>query len=262
MEAFSNPFVMILFVLTMIVVSLSVISIRIQKSNKIQRKTFEQSQIKSDDQFSSIGVYFQGGRTLGKCLECAELVSLEAKICKHCGSNVETHVSQLMEKVIVIKKKQNESEAKQREADLTYLKNFGLTIIMVLVLVIVISFLTPIVKDQFFPSKIQKLAKEWEVVLSECGFQDVKVTIGYKSDELFDNYPAALEAEGKFKSTPKTKECLTEKLNDVYAKFNTQGNRYASTWDIGNATSGVWTNDYASPWETYSLTHEWIGIPD
>jgi hypothetical protein len=40
METLTNPFFMILFVLTMIVISLSVISIRIQKSNKIQRKDF------------------------------------------------------------------------------------------------------------------------------------------------------------------------------------------------------------------------------
>jgi hypothetical protein len=90
----------------------------------------------------------------------------------------------------------------------------------------------------------------------------VKVTIGYKSDELFDNYPSALEAEGKFKSTPKTKECLTENLNDVYAKFNAQRNRFSSKWRIGNAYSGIWTNDYANAWETYTLEHEWIGAED
>jgi hypothetical protein len=258
METFSNPFVMILFVLTMIVISLSVISFRIQKSNKIQRKTFEQSQIKSDDQFTSIGVYFQGGRTLGKCLECAELISLEAKICKHCGSNVENHVSQLMEKVIELRKKQDKAEAIKKETDLRYFKDVGLLLIAVVVVVSAFSFLTPIVKDQFFPSKIQNLAKEWEVVLSECGFQDVKVIIGYKSDELFDNYPAALEAEGKFKSTPETKECLTEKLDNVYAKFNTQGNRWPSKWSIGNTNSGDWNNDYADAWEIYTLEHVWM----
>ena len=259
METLSDPFVMILFVLTMIVISSSVISIRIQKSNKIQKKTYEQSQIKSDAQYSSIGVYFQGGRTLGKCLECAELISLEAKICKHCGSNVESHVSQLMEKVIELKKNKDKAEAIQKEADLRYFKIVGLLLISVVVVVSAFSFLTPIVKDQFFPSKIQNLAKEWEVVLSECGFQDVKVIIAYKSDELYDNSPSAIKAHGKFKSTPETKECLTERLDIVYAKFNTQGNRFPSEWWIGNGESGVWTNDYASAGETYILEHEWIG---
>lgn len=243
----------------MIVISLSVISIRIQKSNKIQRKTFEQGQIKSDAQYSSIGVYIQGDRTLGKCLECAELISLEAKICKHCGSNVENHVMQVKEKLIQLEKKREDLEVKQRVEDFRQLKKFGLSLVGGLPIIFGIFILAPIVKDQFFPSKIQNLAKEWEVVLSECGFQDVKVTLGYKSDEIYDNYPSAIEAEGKFKSTPETKECLTKKLNDVYAKFNTQGNRWTSTWFIGNASSGSWTNDYASATETYELEHEWIG---
>ena len=136
MESFANPFVMILFVLTMIVISLSVISIRIQKNNKFQRKAFEQSQIKSDAQYSSIGVYFQGGRTLGKCSECAELISLEAKICKHCGSNVESHVSQLMEKVTELEEKKNEARATQKGLDLSYFRYVGPLLVVVIILLL------------------------------------------------------------------------------------------------------------------------------
>ena len=84
MESFANPFIQIIFVLTMVVISLAGISIRIQKGNKLQKESLEQSRIKTDTDYSSIGVFFQGGRTLVKCPSCAELISIEAKICKEC----------------------------------------------------------------------------------------------------------------------------------------------------------------------------------
>jgi hypothetical protein len=274
MEAFSNPFVMILFVLTMIVISLSVISVRIQKSNKIQKKTFEQSQIKSDAEYSSIGVYFQGGRTLVKCLDCAELISLEAKVCKHCRTNVVSHVVQVKSKILEFEKNHKELEVKQRITNLKKSGELGFAMAIAATVVAGVLIIPQIMGDKSAPTKkqelkisgtlmtnIQNLAKEWKVLLSECGFDQITITLNMDSAIRFENYPYPIKAEGKFKSTPETRECLTNKLDDVYAKFNTQGNRWPSRWFIGNTSSGSWENDYADAWETYSLRHEWL-VPD
>jgi flagellar basal body-associated protein FliL len=99
MESFANPFIQIMFVLTMVVISLAGISIRIQKGNKLQKKSIEQSQVKADAQYSEFGIFRQGDRTVIKCPSCAEFISLEAKICKNCQSNVEKHVADLIKKM-------------------------------------------------------------------------------------------------------------------------------------------------------------------
>ena len=114
MEAFANPFTQILFVLTLVVISLSVISIRIQKANKLQRKSFEQSQVRTDTDYSSIGVFFQGDRTLVKCPSCAELISIEAKICKACRTNVEKYVAEVQSKLTPLEEENLKIKTKQK----------------------------------------------------------------------------------------------------------------------------------------------------
>ena len=114
MEAFANPFTQILFVLTLVVISLSVISIRIQKANKLQKKSFEQSQVRTDTDYSSIGVFFQGGRTLVKCPSCAELISIEAKICKACRTNVEKYVAEVQSKLTPLEEENLKIKTKQK----------------------------------------------------------------------------------------------------------------------------------------------------
>ena len=263
MEAISNPFVMILLVLTMIVISLSVISIRIQKSNKIQKKTFEQSQIKSDAQYSSIGVYFQGGRTLVKCFDCAELISLEANVCKHCGANVESHVAQVQEKIIQFEKKREELAVKQRVVDLMQFKKYGLGLAIILPVIIGIVIVTPILKEQFFPTLIEKLASEYKIVLSQCGFDDVEIAIDNVSNDDIES--GRISAIGYFKSTVESKRCLTDGLNNAHENFNKKyvsdlvlnTNGLESYWFIGNWKSGTWDNGYAGPEEIYTLTNEW-----
>ena len=114
MEAFLNPFFMILFVLTMIVISLSVISVRIQKNNKIQKKSLDQMRIRSEAGYSAIGVYFQGDRTLAKCPHCAEMISVEAKICKECKSNVEDYMIEVRSQAKLQKEKNEEIRIRQK----------------------------------------------------------------------------------------------------------------------------------------------------
>jgi uncharacterized membrane protein len=254
---------MILFVLTMIVISLSVISIRIQKNNKIQKKTFEQSQIKSDAQYSSIGVYFQGGRTLVKCLDCAELISLEANVCKHCRANVERHVTQVQEKLIQFEKEREELAVKQKAEDLTQFKKFGLGLVIILPVIIGIVIVAPILKQQFFPTLIEKLASEYKIVLSQCSFDDVEITIDNQSND--DIKSGRISAIGYFKSTAESKRCLTDGLNNAHENFNKKyvGDLFfdnkglESYWFIGNWKSGTWDNGYAGPEEIYTLTNEW-----
>jgi hypothetical protein len=263
MEAFSNPFVMILFVLTMIVISLSVISIRIQKSNKIQRKTLEQSQIRTNEEYSSIGVYWQGDRTLIKCLDCAELISLEAKICKHCGKNVESHGSNVNAKLIQFEKEQKELITRHRVEDLKQFKKIGLGAAIILPIIAGILVVTPIIKEQFFPTLIQKLADEYETVLSQCGFSDVAVTIDNESYDDFED--GRVSAEGYFKSTDERKRCLTDGLNNAHENFNKthasnlilNNKQLESYWSIENWKSGTWENKYADPQEIYTLSNQW-----
>jgi hypothetical protein len=261
----SNPVVLILFVLTMIVISLSVISIRIQKSVGFQKKTFEQNQIKSSAEYASIGVFFQGERTLIKCLDCAELISLEAKICKHCGTNVEGHVSQVKTKMVQfeekraqLKKQREELEIQQRADDLRYYKKIGIAFAIVITVFVGGLFVTPIVKGQFFPTKIQTLAEEWKVAFAECGSKDIKIIFGYKSEDTYENYPSAIEARVDLTSAG-TRKCLSSKLDNVYAKFNTQGNRFASTWAIGDYSSGKRGKLSKEDWEAFTVFHKWIG---
>jgi len=263
METLTNPFVMILFVLTMIVISLSVISFRIQKSNKIQKKTFEQNQVKSNAEYASIGVFFQGDRNLVKCPSCAELISIEAKICKHCGTNVESHVSQVNAKLIQFENKREELEVQQRVEDLKQFKKLGLRLVIILPIIVGILVITPIIKQQFFPTLIQKLASEYETVLSQCGFSDVEITIDDESNNDFED--GRISAEGYFKSTDERKRCLTDGLNNAHENFNKEnsGNlvidnqRLESYWFIGNWKSGTWENEYADPQEIYTLSNEW-----
>lgn len=254
---------MILFVLTMIVISLSVISIRIQKSNKIQRKTLEQSQIRTNKEYSSIGVYFQGDRTLIKCLDCAELISLEAKICKHCGKDVESHASKVKVKLNQIENEQKELINRHRVEDLKQFKKIGLRLAIILPIIVGILVVTPIIKEQFFPTLIQKLASEYEAVLSKCGFSDVEITIEDESNDDFED--GTINAIGYFKSTEEKKQCITDGLNSAHANFNKThaGNlilnnkQLESYWFIGNSKSGTWENEYADPQEIYTLSNEW-----
>lgn len=248
MDLFSNPIFVIMFLLLMLVFSLSVISLRIQKGNKLQKKSLEQTQIRTDDVHSALGIYFQGERTLGKCASCAELISIEAKICKACGTNVESQMLQINQSLAELKKKREINQIKSRDNRVRSIKKVSLILAIVLPISIGASVLVPIVKNSFFPSKIQKLAKEWEKVLSECGFSEVEVIV----DE--NDYNGGIYADGKFKSTPEKKDCLKSKLDIVYTEFNTVNNEKAS-WFIGNVDSGSWENDYADSMETYTLTH-------
>jgi hypothetical protein len=264
METLSNPFVMILFVLTMIVISLTVISIRIQKNNKIQKKAFEQNQIQFDSDYASIGVFFQGDRALVKCPSCAELISIEAKICKHCGTNVESYVSQVNVKLIQFESKRKELVLKQRDEDLKQFRKFGLRLVIILPIIVGIFVVTPIIKEQFFPTLIQKLAGEYKAVLSECGFSDVEIIIDVEPNDEFED--GSISAKGYFKSTAERKQCLTDGLNNVHENFNKKDGRHIifngdsrmeSFWRIGNWESGSWENDYAGAQEIYTLNNEW-----
>ena len=262
---------MILFVLTLIVISLSVISIRIQKSNAIQKKTFEQSQVRTTKEYSSIGVYLQGGRTLVKCPRCAELISIEAKICKECGSTVEDHILTINKNLIEFEKKQKEIRIaekieiqRQINAVKSQTKIVGLILLIAFPIIAGVLVITPIIKDNFFPTKIQKLASQWEIAFSQCGFSDVDVILNNKSDEVYEG--GVIEAQGKFAPTLEKRKCLTDKLDRVYENFNQQGNRFASEWYIYDDYRKTWQSENIEPSKTYTLMHGWIGasnyVPD
>ena len=266
MESFANPFIQIMFILTMVVISLAGISIRIQKGNKLQKESLEQSRIKTDTDYSSIGVFFQGGRTLVKCPSCAELISIEAKICKECKTNVEKYVKEIETKIIRLKSERTQKSAEQKIEIQKVFKKIGIFLVVAVLVIGSTSILTPIIKDNFFPTKLQRLASEWESAFAKCGFTNVKVIVNYKSDHKFTNNPRAIEAEGKFKESPIKKQCLTEEFNLMYEKFNVKpiynssagiGGWLRAYWFVGNGRSGTWDNDYAGSSEVYFATHNW-----
>lgn len=258
MEAFANPFTQILFVLTLVVISLSVISIRIQKANKLQKKSFEQSQVRTDTDYSSIGVFFQGGRTLVKCPSCAELISIEAKICKACRTNVEKSNLEQAQKLQALKQSiqfdlETQKKVKKMIRDKS-LKNAKKWTTVVIPPMIVLSFGVYIVNDQFFPTKSQIIEREWKEVFAKCSVDDVEITI---EDTPDDDIHVEISAKGKFMATEERKRCLTVELNSVYQTFNNKGGRQTcrpTSWFIGKAITGGWENDYASP-SVYTLSH-------
>jgi hypothetical protein len=117
-------------------------------------------------------------------------------------------------------------------------------------------YVTPIFQQKFFPTLFQKLPAQWERTLTECGFNDIKVTLVDESEDEDES----IFAEGKFKSDPVKAECLAKSLNEVYKKYNLEdispfpSNR-SFGWVIKNSESGNWTDDDAGPEETYQLTH-------
>lgn len=69
---------------------------------------------KSSTRFeSTTGSIFSGSDgELGKCPMCAELIKIEAKVCRHCGASVEEHFNQ----IILAREVQREAAEAQREA--------------------------------------------------------------------------------------------------------------------------------------------------
>jgi hypothetical protein len=259
MESLSNPFVLIAFLLTLIVISLSVISIRIQRSNKIQKRSIDESKIKSDGEYSAIGVYFQGDKTLAKCPNCAELVNIEAKICKSCASNVENHTSEVHKKLLAL---EAAHEKVRVENQIQRVQNFRKSLKLVIIAVTTLAALVPVysfVSDHFFPTKTQQLATSVEVAIAKCGFKNIKVVLHNKSDSAFPDYPYAFEASAKFKESPAKVECVKKSLDAIYFDFNqaTPNNGHTAGYFIGNSNSGSWNNDYAGANETYTLEHQW-----
>ena len=228
MEAFANPFTQILFVLTLVVISLSVISIRIQKANKLQRKSFEQSQVRTDTDYSSIGVFFQGDRTLVKCPSCAELISIEAKICKACRTNVEKYVAEVESEILRLKKENQELEALQKQIkaqqnveSIKLFKKSGIILAGVSVVVFGIVAVASFVQDKYFPTRIEKLAIEWKNAFVQCGFPNIDVIIGDESDQETDNINSpSLYAEARFLEDVEKYYCVRSAFDAIYEKFN------------------------------------------
>jgi hypothetical protein len=262
MESLSNPFVLIPFLLTLIVISLSVISIRIQKNNKLQRVALEQSKVRSSSEYAAIGVFFQGDKTLIKCPSCAELVNIEAKICKSCTSSVEAHSTEVQVKLKDLNQRIEElrisNEKERAENAKKSFKTLAIVIPSVIGLFLVITFIS----STFFPSNMKQLAGNVQTAIDDCGFKDVTVVVYDDSDNSFVEYPSAFEADGKFKSSPTQAKCLKDSLDALYKEFNANNlnDGHTASYFIGNVQSGTWTNDYADAYETYTLEHNWYSF--
>lgn len=257
MESLSNPFVLIPFLLTLIVISLSIISIRIQKNNKLQRSAIEQSKVHSSGDYSAIGVYFQSDKTLIKCPSCAELINIEAKICKSCATNIENYSKDVQHKLDELNERNEQIRIREEKENAENTKKSIKTLAIVIPSSIALFLAVSFVSKTFFPSDIKQLAGNVQTAIENCGFEGIKVTINNESDSAYEDY--AFEATGKFKATPVQVKCLKESLDAIYKKFNEDhpGTGRTATYFIGNAMSGSWNNDYAGPEETYTLNHEW-----
>lgn len=262
MEAFANPFTQILFVLTMVVISLSVISIRIQKANKLQKKSFEQSQVRTDTDYSSIGVFFQGDRTLVKCPSCAELISIEAKICKSCRTNVENYVAEVESKILSLKKANQEIEtlqkqirAQQNAENIKSFKKNGIKIVGVIVIIFGIVAVAKIVQDKYFPTRMEKLAIEWKDALVQCGFPNIDVIIRDDADQPIDDGPAALRANGRFLEDLDNYWCIRSRFDSIYENFNRNNNNWLTTtvsYEMNIAAFQIQYHDNLTPAERTS----------
>jgi hypothetical protein len=253
MESFANPFIQIMFGLLMVVISLAGISIRIQKGNKLQKKSIEQSLVRADARYSEFGIFRQGDRTVIKCPSCAEFISLEAKICKNCQSNVEKHVADLIKKMKEFDVNKNR-EAEVRKIELAKAraessKKFKKNLPKITLIVVVIigtlfggfKFIdrraeTNAKKNQenlvvLYQREMELIANSWNQSLNECGFKGLKVTKYYDSRSLYSNdfieiTYAQLEIEKVEGSTAwnasKNKKliCFEGKLREFYIDFN------------------------------------------
>jgi hypothetical protein len=216
MESFANPFIQIMFVLTMVVISLAGISIRIQKGNQLQKKSIEQSLVKTDANYSEFGIFRQGDRTVIKCPSCAEFISIEAKICKNCHSNVEKQVADLTRKMRELDEdqkkidedlrqflvEQREISAKKRAEQLQKIKKNLPKIILIVVVIIGTLFSgfkftdnkakTNAKKNQenlvlFYQREMDIITNKWYERLDFCGFKGVEVTKNYNRFIPYEN---------------------------------------------------------------------------
>jgi hypothetical protein len=250
MESFANPFIQIMFILTMVVISLAGISVRIQKGNKLQKKSIEQSLVKTDAKYSELGIFRQGDRTVIKCPSCAEFISIEAKICKNCQSNVEKHVADLTRKMKELDEDQSQflveqreiSEKKREEQSQKFKKNLPKIALVVIIGTFfgVLKFAdnkakinTKKIQEKLvalYPRDMELIANSWDKILSECGFEGVKVTKYYDSRSLYSYDSIEITYEqlgiqnedltGMNLRKNKNLNCLEAKLRAFYADFN------------------------------------------
>jgi ribosomal protein L44E len=267
-----------MFILTMVVISLAGISIRIQKGNKLQKKSIEQSLVKTDAKYSEFGIFRQGGRTVIKCPSCAEFISIEAKICKNCQSNVEKHVADLTRKMRELDEdqrqflvEQREISAKERVEQLQKIKKNlpKITLIVVVISGILVganNFATKkeindkknwlIESKNEYQNAITNLADQWDSALMRCEFDGVEVSRYFNM--RFDRNRPDIIVQIKLHKTEETFECIRDAqrlLNyttpirvfdgEVWREYNTVMNL-----DYGKYSPG-WRDRY------YYLTIVW-----
>ena len=265
MEAFANPFTQILFVLTLVVISLSVISIRIQKANKLQKKSFEQSQVRTDTDYSSIGAYFQGDRTLVKCPSCAELISIEAKICKACRTNVEKYVEEVQSKLTLLEKENLKMKTKQKDENIKQLKIVGVIGMGLVLLFLMATVIGPIIRSynetRQSTNATNYWIKVWKESFAECGFDEREIIVDKNRSMTPSGFNFFFEDKWVSDSEKQAKECLTKTLNKQYLLFNREQKlkdlNDIANWSYGS-TKSDWDNNKDLDKESVYVVGHWF----
>lgn len=73
--------------------------LRQKKNNKMLGELVAQNKVSQASKYSSIGVGMQNQEYVSKCPSCAEWIKLEAKVCKACQNNVESHNTNLKDRM-------------------------------------------------------------------------------------------------------------------------------------------------------------------
>lgn len=171
------------FLIFMITTSITLTGfvIRQRKNNRMLGELVAQTKVESTQRYSSIGIGLQNDTYVLKCPFCAEWINLEAKVCKSCQNDVESHNLKARESVVKIDAEITEaslswdaSKKRQREALIKHphirLSAGLILIIMIILFGLRVQSTLSYNKATEVPSSSFALARSWNSIVEECQF--------------------------------------------------------------------------------------------
>jgi len=167
-------------------ITLTGIVIRQRKNNRMIGELVAQTKVEHGDRYSNLGVGVQNQAYVSKCPACAEWIKIEAKVCKSCQNDVETHNLHLRKAMQELDSRISEAKTaevaankvrlasnKVKRSDLYKRPIFKVSLGLFLVILITLAGIRVnstlnYNKATSMPSSASELAKSWNLIIEEC----------------------------------------------------------------------------------------------